>query len=64
MFATPAHAEWTKFGESADGDIFYVDFERIREHSRSVFYWQLFDLLKPNEVGSLSARVYVASMSE
>jgi hypothetical protein len=53
--ASPASAEWTELGENAAGDVFYIDFERIREHSGSVFYWRISDYLKPTEYGDLSA---------
>lgn len=59
IFATsPAHAEWKKVSENLSGDVFYIDFERIREHSGSVFYWEMGDYLKPNEAGTLSYRIY------
>ena len=40
------------------GDIFYVDFERIRKHGGYVYWWDLSDLLKPTETGMSSAKVY------
>jgi hypothetical protein len=59
MFATsPAHAEWTKVVETEHSDVLYIDFERIREHSGSVFFWEMTDYLKPSEVGTLSSRIY------
>ena len=58
MFSSPSYAKWTKVSENVDGDILYVDFERIRKHDGFVYYWELWDLLKPNQVGTLSAKVY------
>ncbi len=40
--------------ETVDGDTFYVDFERIREHDGYVYYWELVDFFKPTEYGDLS----------
>ena len=58
MFSSISFAGWTKVADSVSGDTFYVDFERIRKHDGYVYFWDLTDLLKPNESGSLSAKVY------
>ena len=51
MFSSPSYAKWTKVSENVDGDILYVDFERIRKHGGYVYYWRLRDGLKPSPVG-------------
>ena len=58
MFSSSSYAGWTKVGENASGDTYYVDFERIRKHDGYVYFWQLSDYLKPTEYGILSAKVY------
>jgi len=46
-------------GGSVSGDIFYVDFERIRKHGGYVYFWELIDRLKPTEIGHLSDKTYL-----
>ena len=58
VLSTPVFAEWTKVGKNVDGTTFYVDFDRIRKHGGYVYYWILWDLLKPTEYGHLSVKRY------
>jgi hypothetical protein len=58
MFSSTSFAGWTKVSESAEGRIYYVDFERIRKHGGYVYWWELADYLKPDKYGTLSAKVY------
>ena len=58
MFAAPAHAEGTTLGELSNGEAYYINLERIREHSGSVFYWYLSEYLKPDEYGDFSTKTY------
>ena len=46
-------------GKSVKGNIFYVDFERIRKHGGYVYWWELTDFLKPTKHGDLSAKTYI-----
>ena len=57
MFSSTSFGGWTKVGEGVDGTTFYVDFARIRKHGGYVYYWDLFDYLKPKS-GSLSVKEY------
>ncbi len=57
MFSFTSNAEWTKVGENVHGD-FYVDFDRIKKVDGYVYFWELGDLLKPTESGTLSAKIY------
>ncbi len=41
------------------GGTAYVDFERIRKHDGYVYWWELIDLLKPDEDGDLSSKTYI-----
>jgi hypothetical protein len=58
MFSSSSYAGWTKVSESAIGDTFYVDYERIRKHDGYVYYWRLSDYLKPSPNGRLSSKTY------
>ena len=42
--SSPSYAEWTKVDEGVDGDTYYVDFKRIRQHDGFVYFWDLTDL--------------------
>lgn len=57
MLSSTSFAEWTKVSKGADGTVHYVDFERIRKIDGFVYWWDLIDLLNPQE-GILSYKVY------
>ena len=53
-----ADAEWTRLTEIDDDEIdFYVDVETIRKHDGYVYFWSLYDFVKPID-DSLSASAY------
>ena len=56
LLSTPVFADWTEVSQSVNGDTFYVDFERIRKHGGYIYWWELHDLLKPDEDGDLSIK--------
>ena len=58
LFPTSSQAEWTKATEDVNGNSYYVDLERIRKHDGFIYYWDLIDLLKPNENGWMSVKLY------
>jgi hypothetical protein len=58
MLSSSSYAGWTEVSESEDGDVFYIDFERIRKVDGYVYFWELGDYLKPDKFGDLSAKVY------
>jgi hypothetical protein len=58
MFSSTSFAGWTKVSETEKGNTYYVDFERIRKHGGYVYYWILWDFLKPSENGNLSYQSY------
>ena len=58
MIPSTSFAEWTRVTGNDKGDVYHVDFERIREHDGYVYFWGLRDNLKPDEFGDLSAKVY------
>ena len=57
LSSSPSFAEWTKVNESEIGD-HYVDFDKITKKDGYVFFWTLFDLLKPDPDGDLSYKNY------
>jgi hypothetical protein len=46
MFSSPSFAGWTAAFKGNSGDIYYVDFERIRKHGGYVYFWVLQDYAK------------------
>ena len=58
MFSSPSYSEWTKHGKDPSGNTYYVDYESIRKHDGYVYWWDLMDYLKPDEVGVLSTKSY------
>ena len=58
VFSSPSYAGWTKVGENENGDIFYVDLDRIRKHDGYVYAWDLSNYLKPTKQGNLSVKIY------
>ena len=59
MFSSPSYSEWTKVAEGVQGDMFYVDLERIRKVDGYVYFWSLSDYVKPISGGVLSSKTYV-----
>ena len=58
MLSSTSFAEWTKVITGDSGRIFYLDFERVRKHDGSVYWWELSDYLKPDKYGDMSVKVY------
>ena len=58
MFSSSSYAEWTKAVEAVNGNVVYVDYERIRKHDGYVYFWELGDYLKPDKFGDLSSKGY------
>jgi hypothetical protein len=51
MFSSSSYAGWTQVTENKDGEILYVDFERMRKVDGYVYWWGLRE-------GVLSRKVY------
>ena len=45
-------------GETDTGWKYYIDLDRIRKNGGYFYVWRLEDRLKPNEWGTMSAKVY------
>ena len=58
MFSSSSFAGWTKASENVDGDIYYVDFERIRKVDGFIYWWTLTDYPKPTPFWILSQKKY------
>ena len=58
FFSSPSYAEWTKVVEGANGDTYYVDFERIQKHDEFIYFWYIRDYLNPETNGNLSSKEY------
>ena len=58
MFSSPSLSDWTQVGKNSLGSTFYVDFERIKEHGKYVYFWNLVDWVEPNVRGNLSNKNY------
>ena len=58
LFSSPSSAAWTEVADNLKGDIFYLDYDRIRKHGGYVYYWHLSDYLKPTKYGDLSTKIY------
>ena len=58
MISFNSYGEWTEVSESVDGDIAYVDYDYIKKNNGYVYYWELFDMLKPMVSGIFSAKTF------
>ena len=58
MISSTSFAKWTKVGEIKEGDSFYLEVDRIRNHGGYVYYWTLSNYLKPTKYGDFSTKVY------
>ncbi len=58
LFTSQAFAGWTEVGKNSSGTIFYVDFDRTKEHNGYKYFYMLGDYLTPyNNV--LSTEYYI-----
>jgi hypothetical protein len=58
MISFNTYGEWTETSKTVDGDIAYVNFESIKKHNEYIYYWELFDMLKPWDSGVFSATIF------
>ena len=56
-FSSLSFGEWVKSAESEDGS-FYINLSDIRKVDGYVYWWQLNDLIEPNNKEILSATTY------
>ena len=53
-----SYADWKQVDESSTGNIYYVDFNSIKERDGFVKFWRLTDYSEPNKSGILSTKAY------
>tara|TARA_B100001250_G_scaffold232369_1_gene199524 strand:+ start:2153 stop:2533 length:381 start_codon:yes stop_codon:yes gene_type:complete len=58
ILTTSVYAEWTPVSKSINGDMYYVDTDRIRKIDGSVYYWQLNNYFEADRWGDLSNLYY------
>ena len=58
MPSSLCYAGWTKVIKTANGDEYYVDFERVKKHDGYIYWWQLTNRAKPSPSGVLSGKFY------
>ena len=59
MFSSSSYAEWTHVFENPAGDL-YLDRDKIKVRGDTVYYWFLFDWLKPPTLTNLwSTKFYI-----
>ena len=58
IVSTSVYAEWEPLWKNSVGNVYYVDFDRIKKHDGFIYYWWLTDLLKPDKDGDLSYKSY------
>ena len=58
ILSAPSYAEWTRVGENVSGNIFYVDFEKIKKQGGYVYWWSLLNFVKPLDGKYLSHKVH------
>ena len=58
LFSSPSYGEWTKVAGNLDVTA-YVDFDKIRKHNGSVYFWDLYDYTKPSPNGMMSTIRYI-----
>ena len=58
-FSSVSFGEWTWNGDTAGGDRYYIDLERVRTQGDYRYFWVLEDLLEPDEYGTFSSKSYM-----
>ncbi|HIL42384.1 MAG TPA: hypothetical protein EYG35_03240 [Gammaproteobacteria bacterium] len=54
-----SYGEWAELAQNGEGDTFYIDADTIRENGGYVYYWELIDLIQPDEWGDMSVKIYI-----
>ena len=53
-----SYGEWEEIAKGSSGSTFYIDSDTIKEYKGDVYYWDLTDFLKPNNLGEMSIKEY------
>ena len=59
-----SYGEWTKYGDSIEGNSMYIDYSGIKEHNGFVYFWEMVDYLTPSKHGTMSTQVYIQTKCE
>ena len=54
----PSLGEWEKVSENLSGDIFYIDYDRMRKIDGYFYYWTLIDYKEKDQFGVSSEKNY------
>ena len=58
FFSSFSYAEWIKVAVHKNGNIEYIDPEKIKIYGSSRYYWVLEDFITPNRSGAMSMKIY------
>ena len=58
LFTTTSWGDWSYVAKNVSGDKYYYDKDRVRKSGKYLYFWELYDLPKP-ESGLWSAIAYV-----
>ena len=58
MFSSTPYADWTEVSKNIGGDVFFIDYERIKKHDGYVYFWYLTNYLQPSSSGIWSVKIY------
>ena len=53
-----SYGEWKELSSNKNGDTFYIDVDRIKEHKGYAYYWGLRNALEPDKYGDMSSILY------
>ena len=59
MFSTSLYAEWIHITNSENGDVYFVDDERLKKIDGYIHFWLLRDFPKEDEFGDKSNKAYL-----
>ena len=59
LFSTTSWGDWNYLTENVYGSKFYYDKDRIRKSGKYIYFWELYDYIKPTKFGYLSDTTYI-----
>ncbi len=54
-----SYGEWKLVATDVAGNDTYIETDTIKEHGGYVYFWDMMDLLKPSESGTISSKMYL-----
>ena len=58
LFSTTSWGDWNYVAMNTQGSKVYYDKDRVRKSGKFIYYWKLFDHIKPTNNGVLSDTTY------